>query len=420
MYNKFFGFKDKPFEVTPDPKFLYLNQVYREILSALIYGIQERRGFITIVGEVGTGKTMIINALLDRLDNDTKVAFIFNSDLTFRQMLIMALYDLRLAKLEENLSKVKAIQRLNEFAIKQLERGGNVVIIIDEAQGLSYKTMENIRMLSNLETRKHKLVQIILSGQPELDDKLKKPEWRQLVQRISLKRYSTSLSEEDTYRYIKHRLKVAEYHGPSLFSEKALELIWLHSSGIPRKINILCDNMLLIGYGLNKKSLDEEIAIEAIEDLRWSPYFKKRDSFDISGEDDEKFFQKQENTSMQSTEPQNKGDNKIHLIKKEKILIPKKAEIIKAEKIKKKNIRRKATELLEDLELYEEEKKKNKGKRSIPNKTEIKEAEKIQKKKVSRKAAALLEDLELYEEEKEKNQGKKSIFDRIRSSFSSG
>ncbi|MGD8304435.1 MAG: AAA family ATPase, partial [Desulfobacterales bacterium] len=140
MYNKFFGFKDKPFEVTPDPKFLYLNQTYREILSALIYGIHERRGFIALVGEVGTGKTMIINALLDRLDNDTKVAFIFNSDLTFRQMLIMALYDLRLVELKENLSKVKAIQRLNEFAIQQLEGGGNVVIIIDEAQGLSYRT----------------------------------------------------------------------------------------------------------------------------------------------------------------------------------------------------------------------------------------------------------------------------------------
>ena len=153
-------------------------------------------------------------------------------------MLIMALYDLRLVELKENLSKVKAIQRLNEFAIQQLEGGGNVVIIIDEAQGLSYKTMENIRMLSNLETRKHKLVQIILSGQPELDDKLKKPEWRQLVQRISLKRYSITLNEEDTYRYIKHRLDIAEYGGPSLFSEKALELIWLQSGGIPRKINM--------------------------------------------------------------------------------------------------------------------------------------------------------------------------------------
>jgi general secretion pathway protein A len=365
MYNKFFGFKDKPFEVTPDPKFLYLNQTYREILSALIYGIHERRGFIALVGEVGTGKTMIINALLDRLDNDTKVAFIFNSDLTFRQMLIMALYDLRLVELKENLSKVKAIQRLNEFAIQQLEGGGNVVIIIDEAQGLSYRTMENIRMLSNLETRKHKLVQIILSGQPELDDKLKKPEWRQLVQRISLKRYSITLNEEDTYCYIKHRLDIAEYGEPSLFSEKALELIWRHSGGIPRKINILCDNMLLIGYGLNKKILDEEIAIEAINDLNWNPYFTKQESSNISQEEGEKFFQEQKNTSIQRRKTQNPGEKKIRLIKKAEISNPKKAERLEAEKMQKQNISRKANALLEDLEMYEEEKKKNKDKKSI-------------------------------------------------------
>ena len=193
MYNKFFRFRDKPFEVTPDPKFLYLTRPYQEILSALIYGIRERRGFIAIVGEVGTGKTMMLNAMLDRLGHDTKVAFIFNSDLTFRQMLIMALYDLGLVEPEENLSKVKAIQRLNEFAIEQLERDGHVVIVVDEAQSLSHKTMENLRMLSNLETRKHKLVQIVLCGQPELDAKLSQPGWRQLVQRISLKRYSTNL-----------------------------------------------------------------------------------------------------------------------------------------------------------------------------------------------------------------------------------
>jgi type II secretory pathway predicted ATPase ExeA len=272
MFNKFFGFSEKPFEVTPDPKFLYLTRAYQEILSALIYGIRERRGFIAIVGEVGTGKTMMLNALLDRLEHDTKVAFIFNSDLTFRQMLIMALCDLGLATPEENLSKVEAIQRLNDFTIQQLEKGGNVVIIVDEAQSLSHKTMENLRMLSNLETRKHKLVQIILSGQPELDAKLNRPEWRQLVQRISLKRYSTNLGEEDTYGYIQHRIDVAGYIGESLFNERALQRIWEYSEGIPRKINILCDNALLIGYGLEEKRIDEEIVNEAIKDLSWSPF----------------------------------------------------------------------------------------------------------------------------------------------------
>jgi len=287
MYNKFFGFRDKPFEVTPDPKFLYLTRPYQEILSALIYGIRERRGFIAIVGEVGTGKTMMLNAMLDRLGHDTKVAFIFNSDLTFRQMLIMALYDLGLVEPEESLSKVKAIQRLNEFAIDQLERDGNVVIVVDEAQSLSHKTMENLRMLSNLETRKHKLVQIILCGQPELDAKLSKPEWRQLVQRISLKRYSTNLGEEDTYKYVQHRLNVAGYEGKPLFNDQALELIWKYSEGIPRKINVLCDNALLIAYGLETKEINADILNEAINDLSWSPYLDKTKPQDLTAEENQ-------------------------------------------------------------------------------------------------------------------------------------
>ena len=142
MYLKFYGFADKPFEVTPDPKFLFMTSDYQEILSALIYGIHERRGFIAVIGEVGTGKTLMLNALLDRLDKKKqKAAFIFNSDLTFKQMLTMALCDLGIATPEERLSKVEAIQRLNEFAIRQLERDGNVIIIVDEAQNISDKTM---------------------------------------------------------------------------------------------------------------------------------------------------------------------------------------------------------------------------------------------------------------------------------------
>jgi type II secretory pathway predicted ATPase ExeA len=284
MYNKFFGFSEKPFEVTPDPKFLFLTKAYQEILSALVYGIRERRGFIALVGEVGTGKTLMINALLDRLDHRTKVAFIFNSDLTFKQMLIMAICDLGLATPEENLSKVEAIQRLNELAITQLEKNGYVVIIVDEAQGISHKTMENLRMLSNLETRKHKLLQIILSGQPELDTKLRKPEWRQLVQRISIKRYSTQLSEEDTYSYVQHRLNMAGFKGPFLFKDEALKLIWQHSHGIPRKINIICDNALLIGYGIEKRIISREIIQEAIDDLSWSPFSDDTETEDLPTE----------------------------------------------------------------------------------------------------------------------------------------
>ena len=272
MYRKFFGFSEKPFEVTPDPRFLYLSPAHQEMLASLIYGIRERRGFITIVGEVGTGKTTLLNTVLDRLDENTKVAFIFNTDITFMQMLIMALVDLGAASSKEKLSKVEALTRLNNFTIQQLAKGINVVLIVDEAQNLDLRTMESMRLLSNLETRKHKLVQIILSGQPELDTKLSQPELRQLAQRISLKRYITPLNEKETYEYIQHRLAIAGYKGPSLFSRKAKQLIWEYSGGVPRKINILCDNAFLIGYGLRNKKINEPVMKEAINDLSWSPF----------------------------------------------------------------------------------------------------------------------------------------------------
>jgi general secretion pathway protein A len=272
MYCNFFGISEKPFDVTPDPAFLYLSPGHQEMLASLIYGIRERRGFITIVGEVGTGKTTLLNAVLDRLDEKTKVAFIFNTDVTFEHMLVMALVEFGVARPEENLPKVEALGRLNDFAIRQLAKGVNVVLIVDEAQNLDDRCLESLRLLSNLETRKHKLVQIILSGQPELDFKLGRPELRQLAQRISLKRYITPLSEKETYAYIQHRLVIAGYKGPSLFSHEARQLIWKYSGGVPRKINILCDNAFLIGYGLRRKKIKAPVVEEAIKDLSWSPF----------------------------------------------------------------------------------------------------------------------------------------------------
>jgi general secretion pathway protein A len=258
--------------VTPDPKFLYLSPGHREVLASLVYGIRYRRGFITIVGEVGTGKTTLLNTVLDQLDEKTKVAYIFNTDVTFEQMLTMALVDLGLARSNETLSKVEAIQRLNDFTIQQLASGGNVIFIVDEAQNLDGRSMENLRLLSNLETPKHKLIQIILSGQPELDIKLSRPELRQLAQRISLRRYINPLSEKETYEYIQHRLSVADYSGPSLFSRRARRMIWEYSEGVPRKINILCDNALLVGYALGGKKIEASIVEETIRDLSWSPF----------------------------------------------------------------------------------------------------------------------------------------------------
>jgi len=282
MYCNHYGFSEKPFDVTPDPRFLYLTERHRETLASLIYGIRERRGFIVVIGEVGTGKTTLLNAALDRLDEKTKVAFIFNTDMTFDQILNMALYEWGLTKDKENLSKADAIQCLNRFAVEQLGKGGNVVLIVDEAQNLDNSVMENLRLLSNLETRRHKLIQIVLSGQPELDTTLSRHELRQLTQRISLKRYVYPLDEKGTYLYLQHRLKVAQNSGKFPFTPEAQNLIWEHTNGIPRKINILCDNAFLIGYGLKIKKVTGAVVQEAAKDLKWCSPLGVNPSLDMS------------------------------------------------------------------------------------------------------------------------------------------
>lgn len=279
MYCDFFGFNEKPFDVTPDPRFLFLTPGHREALASLIYGIHERRGFIAIVGEVGTGKTTLLNSVLRQIENEVelRVGVIFNTDLDFNSMLAMALVDLKIAKPGERLSKANLLHRLNEFAIRQLSRGGNVVLMVDEAQNLDASAMENLRLLSNLETYRTKLIQIVLSGQPELDIKLSQPGLRQLNQRISLKRYITPLREKETYDYIQHRLTIAGYSGPTLFDTPGQELIWGYSQGVPRKINILCDNALLIGYGLQQKKIEATMIEEAIRDLTVSLFVSTDD-----------------------------------------------------------------------------------------------------------------------------------------------
>lgn len=274
MYSSFFKFSEKPFEVTPDPKYFYASPSHKEMLASLVYGIGERRGFICLTGEVGTGKTMLINSALDRFDDSTKVAYISNTALTFNQLLLVTLEELEILEQGKQISKLKSIRLLNEFALGKLSEGGNVVLIFDEAQNLDADSMENLRLLSNLETRKHKLIQIVLAGQPELDAKLDCPELRQLAQRISVRRLINPLSEEETYAYILHRLTVAGCREPELFRIEARKMIYECSGGIPRKINILCDNALLIGYALKKTSIDSICVAEAAADLKWAQFFK--------------------------------------------------------------------------------------------------------------------------------------------------
>jgi len=281
MYCKHYGFSEKPFDVTPNPRFLFLTPDHRETLASIEYGVRERRGFITIVGEVGTGKTTLLNAAMDRLDENTRVAFIFNTNVSFDEMLNIALYDWGLTKDNEKLSKVDAIQRLNRFAIDQMAKGGNVVLIVDEAQNLDNSFMESLRLLSNLETRRQKLIQIVLSGQPELNTKLNRHELRQFAQRISIRSYIFPLDEKNTYSYLQHRLKVVQATGIISFTPGARKLIWKYSKGVPRKINILCDNAFLIGYGIGKKKINEAVVLQAARDLKWLNSLDEKTPWDV-------------------------------------------------------------------------------------------------------------------------------------------
>ena len=269
MYCDYFGFREKPFNITPDPSFLYLSPAHEELLTSIVYGIQDRKGFIVVVGDVGTGKTTMLNTTLEWLSQKTKAAYICNYNMNFEELLATTLKELGLSGTPAKLSKVEALQCLNEFAQKQLSGGGNVAIIVDEAQNLDLRALENLRLLSNMETPKHKLIQIVLCGQPDLDSRLDQPELEQLKQRISVRRRIKPLNEKQTYEYIQHRLEVADHPGNDLFEFKALSLIWNFTAGVPRKINILCDNALTIAFRNNKKIINQSIIIHALKDLRW-------------------------------------------------------------------------------------------------------------------------------------------------------
>jgi general secretion pathway protein A len=275
MYTKYYGFSEKPFNVTPDPRFLYMSNGHREALASLTYGIQERRGFMVLVGEVGTGKPLLINSLCERLDAKVSIASLTNTDISFAEMLHHILVEFDLATVDEQPGRVDALGRLKTFANRQLAKQGNVAIIIDEAQNLEAKILEKIRLLSNIETAQQKLLQIILSGQPELDTILDQHTLRQFSQRVSLRRSIYPLNEKETYRYIKHHFLIINYDGPEIFNKNALRSIWKYSQGVPRKINILCDNVFLIGYALEKKKIKADVVEEAAHDLHWEPEDKK-------------------------------------------------------------------------------------------------------------------------------------------------
>jgi general secretion pathway protein A len=271
LYKNFFGFRLNPFQLTPDPNFLYLSHDLKEIIATLEYGIIQRRGFLLMVGEPGTGKTTLINSLIDKSDTNANFAYILNPSLNFDEMLHMILVDFDLASANEKPLKTKDIHRLKTFVIEQFKKDRNTVIIVDEAQSLDIKTLENLRLLSNIETREHKLIQIIIAGQPELEHTLSQKSLKQLAQRIGLRCRTKPFDQRDTFEYIEHRLKTAGYDGPQLFGNKAKHLVWTYSKGIPRTINIVCETALITGYAVNQKRIDALIVKEVIDDLNKVP-----------------------------------------------------------------------------------------------------------------------------------------------------
>ncbi len=264
MYEKFYNVKEKPFNLTPDPHFLYLGKSHKEALAHLIYTVRERKGFMVMTGEVGTGKTTLIHALLGKLDTDTKTVFIFNPILEVKDFFKFVCIDLGIQA--KDLTKGDCLLQIYQFLIESYRKKGNVVMIIDEAHNLNPFILEEIRLLSNFETAQDKLIQIILVGQPELNWTLNQPQCRQLKQRIGLWCYLNPFTQKETDEYIKTRLYRAGLK-TSCFTEKAIDEIFRYSKGIPRLINILCDNSLTIGYATGKKRIDEKITKEAINDL---------------------------------------------------------------------------------------------------------------------------------------------------------
>lgn len=265
MYLDFYGFQEKPFTLTPNPRFVYLSRNHREVLAHLLYGIEDGCGFIAITGEVGTGKTTVLRALLEDLDNDRyRLAFIFNPS-------VSALDLLRAIQREYAIEGPAAeagdlLHLLNEFLLRQRGEGRTVVLVIDEAQHLDPAVLEQIRLLSNLETQTDKLIQIVLVGQPELGALLKRRNMRQLNQRISVRYHLGTMNFADTCEYVRHRLRVAG-GDEEIFTPAALKKIHRYSGGLPRLINLACSRALLMGYASDQRIITAKMAAVAIREL---------------------------------------------------------------------------------------------------------------------------------------------------------
>ena len=268
MYTHYFGFKERPFKLVPNPDYLYLSHSHEEALAHLTYAVTEGDGFLTITGEVGTGKTTLCRSFIDKLDQQTVVAYIFNPKLDAVQLLKAINDEFEIPSDFDNTKDL--IDVLNRFLIEKKQGGKQVVLLIDEAQNLTVDVLEQLRLLSNLETTREKLLQIILVGQPELFELLDSYELRQLAQRVTLRRHLMPLNEKEVKEYIAHRLNLASQKSQVKFTKGAIRTVNAFSNGIPRLINIVCDRALLTAYGLNQKKITSAIVKSAIRELNVS------------------------------------------------------------------------------------------------------------------------------------------------------
>src|SRR5579863_3960965 len=266
MYKKFFGLKENPFNVNPDPRYLFLTPHTQEALACLTYGIETRKGFILLTGEVGTGKTTLINKLLEWLHKERVfTAFVFNPRLSVSQFFDFMMADFGIPC--ESKQKGQMLVKLNQWLLERYQAGERAVLVVDEAQNLSPQMLEEIRLLTNLETSTEKLLQIVLAGQPELEQKLNQPQLRQLRQRITLRAKTRQLTLEETHGYIVERLRIAGAQNPEIFSPEAVAMVHRYARGIPRVTNLLCEHALVSSFVDQKNPVPAEIVEEVARDF---------------------------------------------------------------------------------------------------------------------------------------------------------
>jgi len=272
MYYETFGLKEPPFQLTPDSRYLFFSHVHKRAKAYMDYAVWKRDGFIVLTGEIGAGKTTLINKLLSEINDDVEVVRIFQTQLNEIEFLQAMLFELGVSNSEiHGQGKVELLHRLNAYLVNTYSQGKHVVLIIDEGQNLTTKVLEEIRMLSGLELDKEKLLNIILVGQPEMNDILDQPNMMQLVQRIRLRFHLGPLKDMETIEYIKHRLTVAgSTSADTIFSEDSYEIIQKYTGGIPRKLNVLCDTALVCAFADGKQKVDASTIEDAVAELQWN------------------------------------------------------------------------------------------------------------------------------------------------------